>query len=248
MVQPTDTQAPDTQAPDTHPAHVQPAPAPAAEGGAVRHDTVVFDLGGVLIDWNPRYLYRSLFRGPDAEAEMERFLATVCTLEWNAEQDRGRSAADATAELVARFPEHAELIAAYYGRWEDMLGEPIRGTVRIVDELRDRGYRLLALTNFSHETFPLARPRMAFLDHFDGLVVSGEEGVIKPEPAIFELLCERFDVDPARTFFVDDSPANVAAAAALGFDAVQFHSADQLRSDLADRGLLPKEPPGSPVD
>jgi 2-haloacid dehalogenase len=197
--------------------------------------TVVFDLGGVLIEWDPRRVYRTLF---DDDAEMEHFLATVCTPAWNLEQDRGRPVAVATAELTAQYPEHGELIEAYYGRWEEMLGDLIWDTVDIVDELRAGGVRLLALTNWSHEEFPVARPRMSFLDHFDGVLVSGEVKLIKPDPAIFELLSERHQVDPAIAVFVDDSPANVATAARLGFDALQFTSSAQLRADLVARGLI----------
>lgn len=201
-------------------------------------DTVVFDLGAVLIDWDPRHLYRSMFAGPDAEAEMEHFLATVCTPEWNAEQDRGRTIAEATATLCEKHPEHAELIEAYYGRWDEMLGEPIEGTVAIARELKSGGVRLVALSNWSAETFPRARHRLTFLDDFDGVLVSGAVGLIKPDPAIFELFVERHAVDPEHAVFVDDSAKNVAAAAEAGFDAIQFHSPAQLRADLRERGLL----------
>jgi 2-haloacid dehalogenase len=197
--------------------------------------TVVFDLGGVLIEWDPRRMYRTLF---DDEAEMEHFLATICTSEWNLEQDRGRPVAEATELLTRQFPDRAELIEAYYGRWEEMLGDLIWDTVAIVDDLHSRGVRLLALTNWSHEEFPTARPRMTFLDHFDGVLVSGEVKLIKPDPAIFELLVERHQVDPATAVFVDDSPANVVSAAGLGFDAIRFTSSAELRRDLAVRGLL----------
>jgi 2-haloacid dehalogenase len=197
--------------------------------------TVVFDLGGVLIEWDPRRMYRTLFAD---DAEMERFLDEVCTPAWNTEQDRGRPIAEATAMLVAEFPEHADLIEAYYGRWDEMLGDPIWGTVEIVDELRARGIRLVAITNWSHETFPTARPRMSFLDHFDGVLVSGEVKLIKPDPAIFRLLIEQHDIDPATAVFVDDSAANVATATSLGFDAIHFQHSEQLRTELAARGLL----------
>ncbi len=197
--------------------------------------TVVFDLGGVLIEWDPRRLYRTLF---DDEAEMDHFLATVCTQEWNTEQDRGRPIAEATALLVEQHPEHTALIEAYYGRWEEMLGDLIWGTVEIANQLHSDGVRLLALTNWSHEEFPAARPRMTFLDHFDGVLVSGEVKLIKPDPAIFELLIERHQIDPASAIYIDDSPANVDAAARLGFDAIHFRSSDQLRAELASRGFF----------
>jgi 2-haloacid dehalogenase len=198
--------------------------------------TVIFDLGAVLIEWDPRHLYRGLF---DDEEAMEQFLETVCTSEWNAEQDRGRSLAEATTQLIAEYPQHADLIAAYYGRWEEMLGEPIAGTVEIAHELAARGVRLLALSNWSAETFPIVRPRLSFLDLFDGVVLSGAEGLVKPEPAIYLLLAERYDVDITRALFVDDSAKNVAAASRLGFDSIRFESPAQLRAELARRGLLP---------
>ena len=194
---------------------------------------VVFDLGGVLIDWDPRYLYRKLLAD----------LATVCTPEWNAEQDRGRPFADGVAELVERHPAHAAAIAAYHERWPEMLGGDIPGAVELLAELRATGVPLYALTNWSAETFVLARERFEFLDWFCGLLVSGEEGVIKPDPAIFELLLDRFGLDPGSTFYVDDSAANAAAAAALGLDAVRFTGPGRLRRDLAARRLLARPAP-----
>ena len=200
----------------------------------------VFDLGGVLIDWDPRYLYRKLLAD---EREVEGFLATVCTPEWNAEQDRGRPFAEGVAELVERHPAHAAAIAAFHERWPEMLGGDIPGAVELLAELRATGLPLYALTNWSAETFVVARERFAFLDWFDGLLVSGEERIIKPDPAIFELLLDRFGLDPGSTFYVDDSPANVAAAAALGLDAVRFTGPGQLRRDLAARRLLARPAP-----
>jgi len=196
---------------------------------------VVFDLGGVLIDWDPRYLYRKLL---DDEAAVEEFLATVCTPEWNAEQDRGRPFAEGVAELVGRHPVHAAAITAYQERWPEMLGGAVGGTVEVLAELRAAGVPVYALTNWSAETFGIARERFEFLEWFDGVLVSGEERMIKPDPAIFRLLLDRFGLDPGATFYIDDSPANVAAADRLGFDAVRFTSPAQLRRDLEARGLL----------
>jgi 2-haloacid dehalogenase len=196
---------------------------------------VVFDLGGVLIDWDPRHLYRKLLADDGA---VEEFLATICTPEWNAELDRGRPFAEGVAELVERHPEHAAAIAAYHQRWPEMLGGEITGTVQILAELRAAGVPLYALTNWSAETFVLSRDRFEFLDWFDGLVVSGEERVIKPDPRIFRLLLDRFGLDPGATFFVDDSEANVAAARRVGLDAVRFTGPEQLRRELAARGAL----------
>ena len=201
-------------------------------------DTVVFDLGGVLIDWDPRHLYRTIFTGPQAEAEMERFLEEVCTPEWNLEQDRGRTLAEATAALVEQHPDQAKLVEAYYGRWDEMLGEPIDGTVRIARELKSRGVRLVALSNWSAETFPRVRHRLTFLDDFDAVLISGAVGLVKPDPAIFELVAKRHDVDPHSAIFIDDVPKNVAAAGEAGFDAIHFESPEQLRRELVGRGLL----------
>ena len=203
---------------------------------------VVFDLGGVLIDWDPRYLYRKLLAD---EAAVEEFLATVCTPEWNAEQDRGRPFAEGVAELVERHPVHAAAITAYHERWTEMLGGDIAGTVELLDELRDTGVPLYALTNWSAETFGIARERYQFLEWFDGVLVSGEERMIKPDPAIFRLLLDRFGLDPGAAFYVDDSPANVAAAGELGFDAVRFTGPEQLRRDLEARGLLDRSAPSA---
>src|SRR5215813_9339991 len=146
---------------------------------------VVFDLGGVLIDWNPRHLYRRLFAGD--EATMEHFLTAICSQSWNEEQDRGRSIAEATALLAAQHPEHAELIEAYYGRWSEMLAGPIAGTVEIFETLDRAGVPLYALSNWSAETFVHARSRYAFLDRFRDILISGEVGLIKPDPRIFQL-------------------------------------------------------------
>jgi 2-haloacid dehalogenase len=201
--------------------------------------TAGFDLGAVLIDWNPRYVFRSMFAD---EAAMEHFLATVTTPEWNAEQDRGRTIAQATAILLAEYPEHAELIEAYYGRWDEMVGEPIAGTVELVRRLKAAGVRLVALTNWSAETFPRVRHRLGFLDDFEAVLVSGTVGLIKPDPAIYLLLVERHAVDVRHSMFVDDSVRNVEAAAHLGFDAIHFQSPTQLGEELRRRGLI------TPVD
>jgi len=203
---------------------------------------VVFDLGGVLIDWDPRYLYRKLLAD---EAAVEEFLATVCTREWNAEQDRGRPFAEGVAELVERYPAHAAAITAYSERWSEMLGGTIDGTVEVLAELRAAGTPLYALTNWSAETFEIARERFELLSWFDGMLVSGEERLIKPDPAIFRLLAERFGLDPAATFYVDDSEANVAAARALGFDAARFTGPEQLRRELTARRVLGRSAPSA---
>ena len=201
---------------------------------------VAFDIGGVLLDWNPRHLYRALFDG-DEEA-MEHFLTTVCTPEWNAHNDRGRPLAEGVALLSAEHPEHAELIEAFVSRWPETVAGPIDGTVQLLAELIERGTPVYALSNWSAETFAEARTRFEFLEWFDGIVISGEEGVIKPEARIFEILCERWDLRPATTVFIDDTAANVDAARELGFQAIRFHDPPRLRAALVDAGLLPPGP------
>ena len=187
--------------------------------------SVVFDLGGVLIDWDPRHLYRRIFRGD--EAAMERFLAEVCTPEWNEEQDAGRSFAEGVALLQARHPEHRDRIAAFHLRWEEMLRD-----------VKAAGNPVYALSNWSAETWPIAERRFEFLSWFDGVVVSGRIGLRKPDPAIFQHLLERFGLEAEQTLFVDDSERNVEAARRLGFEALRFESAPQLRRELALRGVL----------
>lgn len=196
---------------------------------------VAFDLGGVLIDWNPRHLYRKLF-GAD-EAGMERFLAEVCTPEWNARLDAGLPLAQGVAELVADHPDQAGLIGAYGPRWHEMLGEPFHGTVAILLEVRRAGLRTYALSNWSTETFPGTRSRYPFLDGMDGILISGDVKVGKPDPAIFREFLARFGLTAARTLYIDDRQENVDAAVALGMVAVMFLDATQLRSDLRALGL-----------
>jgi 2-haloacid dehalogenase len=197
--------------------------------------TAVFDLGNVLVDWNPRHLYRKLFA---EEAAMERFLAEVITRDWIIAWDMGRPLADGIAELRARHPHYGEEIAAFHARWNEMIRGPINGSVEILSELRDQGTPLYALTNWSAETFPIARPRFPFLDWFDGIVVSGEIKMVKPDPAIYRHLLTVHGLTAADCVFIDDSPANVAGAEAVGLMGLHFTSPAQLRRDLARLGLL----------
>ena len=196
----------------------------------------VFDLGGVLLDWNPRHLYRKLFAGD--EAAMEHFLATVCTHEWNRCQDAGRSFAEGERLLKAEHPDKVELIDAYGARFDEMIAGPIAGMVEILAELRDRGTPLYGLTNWSAETYQPARNRFAFLSWFRGILVSGEVGVIKPDPRIFEVLIERFAINPENAVYIDDVEANVAAAQSFGIHAIQFTTPARLRRELTRLGLL----------
>jgi len=197
----------------------------------------IFDLGGVLLDWNPRFLYRKLFDGD--ESAMERFLATVCTTEWNERQDAGRSFAEATQELLPHHADKLELIEAFGRRFGEMVRGPIAGAVEVLAELRQRNVPLYALSNWSAETFPPQRQRFEFLSWFDGIVISGLEGVIKPDPHIFRILLERYGVAAQSAVFIDDVARNAAAASALGIHGIHFRSPEQLRRELATLGMLP---------
>ena len=200
--------------------------------------TVVFDLGGVLIDWDPRYLYRRLLPEEDVEA----FLDEIGFDAWNHAQDAGGSWADAVTSHGARHPHRRELIEAYPQRFLETLGGPIPGTVAILEELHSRDVPVLALTNWSAETFRVAREEFGFLDLFDGIVVSGEERVAKPDPRIFALLLERYGLEPAQVVFIDDAPVNVEAARRAGLVAVRYESPSQLREQLVCAGVLPGKP------
>jgi 2-haloacid dehalogenase len=204
--------------------------------GSNRIAAVVFDLGGVLIDWDPRYLYRRLLDGD--EAAVEAFLAEVCTPEWNARQDAGRPWEEAVAELCARHPEARSLIEAFDRRWEEMLGGPVEGSVELLAELRAAGLPLYALSNWSAAKFPIARARYPFLGWFDDVVISGEVGLLKPDPAIYRLLLDRHGLVPRQTLYVDDAEPNVDAARQLGMRALRFRDAGSLRAELAVLGLL----------
>lgn len=207
-------------------------------GGVPR--AVVFDFGGVLIEWNPRHLFRKIF-GPD-EAAMERFLTHVCSATWNLMQDAGRTFDEGVAELSARFPDQAELIAAYHHRWDEMVPHDFADSVEVLEDLKAAGVPLYGITNFSVEKFALARRRFPFFRHFDGIVVSGEVRLIKPDPAIFLHFLERHGLAAAECVFIDDSPVNVAAARRLGFHGVDFTGAADLRDRLNAWGVLAPAP------
>jgi 2-haloacid dehalogenase len=206
-----------------------------------RSAVAVFDLGGVLIEWNPRHLYRRLFAGE--EAAMERFLSTVCTPAWNERQDAGRSVAEAVEALMPEHADKRELIEAWFRHFEEMIPGPVPGTVEVLAELREVGVPLYAITNWSNETFVTQRPRFPFLEWFRGIVVSGAEKVIKPDPRIFHILLERYAVDPSTAVFIDDSESNARGATKVGMQGIHFRSAKLLREDLAASGLLSSRPP-----
>ncbi|HEY1006961.1 MAG TPA: HAD family phosphatase [Sphingobacteriaceae bacterium] len=201
--------------------------------------TIIFDLGGVLIDWNPEYLFRKIIHD---EAERKHFFDHICTSDWNEEQDAGRPLEEATSMLVERFPEHEARIRAYYDRWEEMLGGAIEGTVEIFRQLKDRNhFRFYALTNWSAETFPYALQRFEFLQWFDGIVVSGEEKNRKPYLDFYQLMLDRYRLDPAEALFIDDNLRNVEAARQVGIRTIHYLSPEQLRESLARTGILPPE-------
>ena len=191
---------------------------------------IVFDLGGVLIDWNPRYVYRHIF---DTEEEVEDFLTNITVMEWNVQQDAGRPLSEATQMLIAEHPKWKKEIEAYYGRWEEMLGGAIDGTVDILKKcVDDKRYSVLALTNWSAETFPIAQKHYDFLTWFEGIVVSGEEKCIKPDPEIYNILLSRYNLIPEETVFIDDNMNNIQAAQALNIHGIHFTSPAELAKDL----------------
>ncbi|MDD9906499.1 MAG: HAD family phosphatase [Rhodospirillaceae bacterium] len=197
--------------------------------------TVVFDLGGVLIDWNPRHLYRKMF---DDEAETERFLREICSNAWNLQMDRGMPFEEGVATLSQKHPDMAPYIEAFWIRWEEMIEGAIDGIVEILKQLYARDVPLYALSNWSAQTWPFARDRFTFLELFKGLVISGFEGTMKPEEKIFRILLERHDIDPATAVFIDDRVENVAVAERLGIRGVHFTGPAELSANLSRMGLL----------
>ena len=199
-------------------------------------NTIIFDLGGVLIDWNPDYVYKTIF---DKEEDMRWFYQNICTSDWNEEQDAGRSLAEATELLVSKFPDHEKNIRVYYDRWTEMLGGPIFGTVEILESLKLKGnYKLYALTNWSAETFPVALQRYEFLHWFDGRLVSGEEKMRKPFKEIYHRLIDKFSIDPTRSIYIDDNTRNLAPAASLGLQTIHFRTPHQFRQELLNLGII----------
>ncbi len=196
---------------------------------------IVFDFGGVLIDWNPYYLYRH-FLGEDPEAT-KQFLHAVDFAGWNVENDRGRTLAQGTAELAARFPEYSELILAYDRRYLEAIGGPIQPVVEILWTLKEKGYPLYGLSNWPAEKFAIVREMYPFFAWFDNVVVSGEVKLIKPDREIFELLLERVGRPAQECVFIDDHEKNVAAARDLGFQAIHFRSPEQLAEELHGMGV-----------
>ena len=199
-------------------------------------NTAIFALAGVLIDWNPRYVYRTIFK---TEEEIDWFFENVATHDWNENQDAGYPIAKATEELIAQHPEWEKEIKAYYGRWEEMLGGPIHETVEIFKQLKQiQGLKIYALTNWSAETFHIALARYDFLHWFDGRVVSGDEKTRKPFHEFYQRLLERYNVDPEKALFIDDNLRNVKAAEELGIKGIHFIDPGKLAEQLKALNLI----------
>jgi 2-haloacid dehalogenase len=193
--------------------------------------TIIFDLGGVLIDWNPEYLYLDIFGGD--RVKMNAFFEHVCTMDWNENQDAGYPLAQATEDRIALFPEYEILIKKYYGQWEEMLGEAISGSVQVLKKLIENpNFRVVALTNWSAETFPVALKRFDFLHWFEGIVVSGTEKTRKPYSEIYQITLDRFNIDPSEALFIDDNLRNIKGAKALGINGIHFSTPEELIKDL----------------
>ena len=199
-------------------------------------ETIIFDLGGVLIDWNPKYVYREVFKGD--EKKVDWFLDTICTFDWNVEQDAGRTFKEATQYLIDRHPQYEEWIRIYYDRWEDMLGGPIQDSVLLLNKLKAaNNHQLYALTNWSAEAFPVALERYDFLQHFEGILVSGEEKMRKPFSVIYELMLDRYKINAEKSVFIDDNFDNVLGAQKVGMKAIHYKNSQQLINELSHLGV-----------
>lgn len=199
-------------------------------------ETIIFDLGGVLIDWNPRYLYRKILKDED---QVTWFLENVCTGEWNDQQDGGRSFEEATKTLIAQHPEWEEAITAWYGRWQETISGPIQETVEILQRIKEsNGYRLYALTNWSAETFPWALENFKFLHWFEGIVVSGVEKTRKPFPEFYQILFDRYKIDPSSSIFIDDNVKNIEGARQVKLNAIHFKTPKELDAELTKLGIF----------
>ena len=197
--------------------------------------TIIWDLGNVLVDWNPRYLYDRIFADP---AQRDWFLNNVCTMEWHNSVDGGKPTEEATRELIEKHPDWAHPIKAFYARWKEMFQGAIGGSVEILNDLRCKGYRQYALTNWSAELFGQSRGDFPFLEWFDGIMLSGAEGLTKPDPRLYLRLLERYNLQAPLCLFIDDKAVNVEAAQNLGMEGLLFRNPESLRRDLVLRGVL----------
>ncbi|MFS4481979.1 HAD family hydrolase [Hyunsoonleella sp. 2307UL5-6] len=193
--------------------------------------TIIFDLGGVLIDWNPEYVFLNAFKGDNKK--MQWFLNTICTMDWNENQDAGYPIAKATDDLVLKYPEYETYIRMYYGEWEHMIGGAIEGSVKVLKYFIDNeNYKVVALTNWSAETFPIAQKRFDFLNWFEGIVVSGDEKTRKPFIDIYNIILNRYKIEPKTAIFIDDNIKNIETARKLSIHAIHFKNPKQLISEL----------------
>ncbi|MDH3381892.1 MAG: HAD family phosphatase [Flavobacteriaceae bacterium] len=195
---------------------------------------IIFDFGGVLVDWNPRYMYKKVF---DDKSEMEYFLTNICTEEWNLQQDKDRSLAEGTQFLIQKFPNHAYFIKLFYERWEEMLKGLIEENVKLISILKPE-YKLYGLTNWSAETFPIALKKYAFFQEFDGIVVSGTEKLIKPDPKIFNLLLSRYLLKAQESVFIDDNILNIITAKEIGFHTIHINETTNLEFELKQMNII----------
>ena len=199
--------------------------------------TIIFDLGNVLIDWNPKHVFNNTYF--DSLEKRDYFLNNICTMDWNEQQDAGRSIVEATQELITKFPDWEQPIRDYYGRWTEMLGGPIPETVEIFRQLKDsRKYKIYALTNWQAGLFDIALVRYNFLHWFDGRVVSGEEKMKKPAPEFYQLLLNRYNVKAEEALFIDDNLRNIKAAKELGINCIHFQLPELLRAELKNLLVL----------
>jgi 2-haloacid dehalogenase len=200
----------------------------------MKTENIIFDFGGVLVDWNPRYLYKDYFK---EDSEMEYFLKNICTEEWNLEQDRGRALAEGTTLLQNKFPEYKSLIQLFYDKWEVMLKSDIPETVALIYQLKQK-YKIYGLTNWSSETISIAYKRFDFFKEFNGIVVSGEEKIIKPDKEIFHLLLNRYHLNAEDTIFIDDNINNIETATEIGLYTIHFESTSQLEATLSSINVI----------
>ena len=198
-------------------------------------NTIIFDLGGVLIDWNPRYVYKNIFKN---DSKMEWFFDNICTNEWNLMQDKGYSMKKATKEKISEFPEFEKLIKMYYGRWEDMLKDEIGETVNILKKIiKSKKYKVLALTNWSHETFPIAIKKFDFLNLFEDIVVSGKIKMIKPDLEIYDYIIKKHSIIPEESVFIDDNSSNIIGAQKVKINAIHYKNCEQMVEELKKYGV-----------
>ena len=195
---------------------------------------IVFDFGGVLVDWNPVYLYKDEFEN---KSDMNNFLENICTPEWNMQQDAGRSLAEATETLQQKHPEYKELIGYYYGRWEEMLGGVIKDSERVLKMLKNK-YPIYGLTNWSAETITIAYNKYDFFSHLKGIVVSGDEKLIKPDPKLYQVLLDRYGLKANESLFIDDNIHNIETAQKMGFHTIHFTENTDLEKMVKEMGVL----------